>query len=437
MRHLIIRHLLKESLWQSDLRLLLEDYRTEKIMQMVNKRLPDEDALSQEQLEQMIEADPTARKGVAGKYSEWIVKQYIDSDDGYRSRFFEDLYKYKNSLKRFHELKVRNKIKEKDINKIKDLWALQNLTKGDQQESVLEGFPDTSKMEINGEVEVILRDPQIHIYWTKTHNSNTILGSNTEWCTVPKGSSYFNEYNKQGPIFILYIKEGNETKRYQYHFESEQFMDEEDREDTSYLENAKIKNAFIKFARKHKNPFIAVQFGDKSVLRSEKIQLAVVKQNAFMIKHIDNPSEEVQLAAVNQNGLAIEYIKHLNPSEEVQLTAVKQKGDALKYIDNPSEEVQLTAVKQYGHAIRYIDNPSEELQLSAVKEDGNAIRHIINPSEEFQLFTVKQNGLAIHWIDNPSEAVQLAAVRQNRDAIYRIDNPSRATRRAVGIVLDV
>jgi hypothetical protein len=64
MRHLIIRHLLRESLWQSDLRLLLEDYRTEKIMQMVNKRLPEKDQLSQEQLEQMIEADPTARRGM-------------------------------------------------------------------------------------------------------------------------------------------------------------------------------------------------------------------------------------------------------------------------------------------------------------------------------------------------------------------------------------
>jgi hypothetical protein len=407
MRHLIIRHLLRESLWQSDLRLLLEDYRTEKIMQMVNKRLPEKDQLSQEQLEQMIEADPTARKNVAGKYSEWIVKQYIESNDGYRSRFFEDLYKYKNALKRFHELKVRNKIKEKDINKIKDLWALQDLTKGDQQESVLEGFPDTSKLEANGEIEVILRDPQIHIYWTKTHNANTIFGSNTEWCTVPKGSEDFNAYNKKGPIFILYVKEVDEIERYQYHFESKQFMDEENREDTSYLENAKIKNAFIKFARKHKNPFIAVQFGDKSVLRSEKIQLAAVKQDAYMIRHIDNPSEEVQLAAVKQDGFAIEYID--NPSEEVQLAAVKQDGHAIQYIDNPSEELQLAAVKQNGNAIYWIDNPSEEVQLAAVNQNGFAIGRIDNPSEEVQLAAVNQDELAIGWIENPSEKIKRAA----------------------------
>jgi protein tyrosine phosphatase (PTP) superfamily phosphohydrolase (DUF442 family) len=448
MRHLIIRHLLRESLWQSDLRLLLEDYRTEKITQMVNKRLPEKDQLSQEQLEQMIEADPTARKNVAGKYSEWIVKQYIDSDDGYKSRFFEDLYKYKNALKRFHELKVRNKIKEKDINKIKDLWMLQDLTKGDQQESVLEGFPDTSKLEANGEVEVILRDPQIHIYWTKTHNANTILGSNTEWCTVPKGSSEFNAYNKKGPIFILYIKEVDEIKRYQYHFESKQFMDEEDREDTSYLENAKIKNAFIKFAQKHKNPFIAVQFGDKSLFQDKEVQLAAMKQDGNAIKYIDNPSEEVQLAAVKQDGIAIKHIDNPseevqlaavkqnrwvidsidNPSEEVQLAAVKQDGIAIEHIDNPSEEVQLAAVNQNGLAIYYIKhlNPSEEIQLAAVKQDGFAIKYIkhLNPSEEIQLAAVKQYGWAIRHIDNPSEEVQLAAVNQNGTAIRYIDNPS-------------
>lgn len=53
-----MRQRIQHLLFESELHLLFEDYRTDKIMQMVNKRLPEQDRLEQEELKSMIEADP-------------------------------------------------------------------------------------------------------------------------------------------------------------------------------------------------------------------------------------------------------------------------------------------------------------------------------------------------------------------------------------------
>ena len=142
----------------------------------------------------------------------------------------------------------------------------------------------------------------------------------------------------------------------------------------------------------------------------EEDNLSAVKDNAYAIAHIKNPSEEVQLAAVTKSVFSIQYIDH--PSETVQLAAVTQNGDALRYIVNPSEKVQLAAINKDQSSIYWIKNPSEELQLAAVNQYGYAIKHIKNPSEAVQLAAVKEDGEAIKYIKNPSEDVKLAAVKQ-------------------------
>ena len=51
------------------------------------------------------------------------------------------------------------------------------------------------------------------------------LGSGTEWCTAHSGATYFEQYIDEGP---LYIFDNGKGEKYQFHFESEQFMDKND-----------------------------------------------------------------------------------------------------------------------------------------------------------------------------------------------------------------
>jgi len=152
----------------------------------------------------------------------------------------------------------------------------------------------------------------------------------------------------------------------------------------------------------------------KSVLKgttSEEYQLKAVKQSAYFIQFITNPSEKVQLEAVKNSGYAIQYIT--NPSEGVQLEAVRNIGYAIQCITNPSEKIKLAAVKNAGYVIGCITNPSEKVKLAAVKKFALAIRYIDNPSMQVQLEAIKEDNRAIEFIKNPCLVVRMANIWYN------------------------
>lgn len=63
---------------------------------------------------------------------------------------------------------------------------------------------------------------------TDLYGTSCELGSGTEWCTATnKTTKWFDKYVKQGPIFIL-IKPGSDEK-YQFAYQSSQFMDKNDK----------------------------------------------------------------------------------------------------------------------------------------------------------------------------------------------------------------
>jgi hypothetical protein len=119
-------------------------------------------------------------------------------------------------------------------------------------------------------------------------------------------------------LYIVLIKP--ENARYQFHWESNQFMDERDQ-----LMNPK-------------------QLADKYPVLWKIFQPIAEKNKSLVLNQ--NPSEQVQMAAVSESGRAIEHIK--NPSEQVQMAAVSESGWAIEYIKNPSEQVQMAAQKQRG-----------------------------------------------------------------------------------------
>jgi hypothetical protein len=169
----------------------------------------------------------------------------------------------------------------------------------------------------------------------------------------------FADYNKKGSLYIVLFKK--ENTRYQFHYKTNMFMNEND---------AEI------------NPN---ELAEKYPILWKIFTPIAIENNSSILN--SKPSEAVQMTAVTQNGRAINYIK--NPSEAVQMTAVTQNGRAINYIKNPSEAVQMTAVTQHGGAIYYIKNPSEAVQMTAVTQDGRAIEYIKNPSEKVKVLSKK------------------------------------------------
>jgi len=389
------------------------------------------------------EIDPTGNS----KYTKWIVARFVDPNGGIR--FVEDLSKLTEPMTRYARLTQSGAIpaNNRDINQFKDMTSFLNLM--DQYAEKKTGNEMKSEEEqalIKSGQAVLYKDTgKFKIVIPKTEEAAKYYGEGTKWCTAGDNNNRFDYYNKFGPLYDIIFR-GSGVK-WQFHFETAQFMDEQDEpldpdlvKPISGLFSEDMWLAAVKYwdgkraIQYVENPSEAVQLAavkeyPNAIRRiknpTEAVQIAAVRANGDLIQIIDNPSEAVQIAAILQDGDAIRYIE--NPSEAVQLAAVNNAGYTISYIENPSEAVQLAAVKtNNGHAIEYIKNPSEAVQLAAVNRNGYMIQHIDNPSDAVQMAAVKSKGNAIHYIKNPSEAVQLAAVRKDGYAIRYIENPSEA-----------
>jgi len=384
------------------------------------------------------------------------------------------------ALERFDQLKKSKKlpVEQRDIMKLKGLNALEELV--DQYKDV----ETTSNREKDTQIEkdffksgdalLIYNDAEMKVIVPKTQEASCFFGVNTKWCTAAKENNMFSRYAEYGDLYIVLFKA--ENKRYQFNFETSQFMDEKD-EPINALELADkhpiLWKVFSPIAEKlnsvvfNVDPSLEIQIKsvrrDPLTIRYIKDPAEVVQQNAAdrsgqVLQFIADPSDNVQFMAIRENANSIKYIK--NPSEARQIQAlerdlhsyrwieqpaekatmylVKTNPLMLKIVAHPSEEVQMAAVELSGDTIQYIDDPSEEVQLASLGPTGRSLTHIKWPSEAVQLAGVSRNGMLIGNVGysngeklfEPSEAVQLAAVKQNGRAIQFLKNPSPAVQEA-------
>ena len=236
--------------------------------------------LSKEEFFNLVQGDPTSKmnnitiddvknysKIKAGSYVQWLIKQYLNpktessSDSDYyrtevkimKDRFFEDLYKVTNDLKKFERFKTRlpenfRNINTLNVDELYDLvkdFSLEK-TKGTKKEKEIA----KTTYEYPGS-DIVFKGSK----WTIAKiTDNSQLGKDaacfyggyyletpkgeTKWCTSTPGySANFQRYIKEGPLYVIIPnnwegevgeKSGLPSDRYQFHFPSNQFMDKYD-----------------------------------------------------------------------------------------------------------------------------------------------------------------------------------------------------------------
>lgn len=164
-----------------------------------------------------------------GAYATWLIKQVVD-----KNIKAEDIYKYKKYFTIFD--KNKRKYPSPDINNY-----------GKNKNHPVKDFIETS-VKISDEIEFdpskakgVAKSDKYNKFKIGEVDGFTIykipkgstelkgvscdLGSGTEWCTADSRASHFEEYIKDGP---LYIFDNGKGEKYQFHFESNQFMDKND-----------------------------------------------------------------------------------------------------------------------------------------------------------------------------------------------------------------
>jgi len=194
---------------------------------------------SHELPEQFMDADPSRNK----KYLEWIVKSYIEGG----IKRFEDLSRTKVALLKYEYLLRKKLVKGKwgkDINGFCGIagCTLEKRGKNKKEKPGLEAFLDNYKEDLKsyedeqeiklneGEATLLFEDNSIKIIVPETEAAACKYGRGTRWCTAAtKGQNMFDYYKQDGDLYIIIPKNPeHQGEKYQLHFESEQYMNEND-----------------------------------------------------------------------------------------------------------------------------------------------------------------------------------------------------------------
>lgn len=171
------------------------------------------------------EVDPSINK----KYTQWMARQFIN---GSEPRMEDVLSTLASNVAKFNVLNVRKRLPpgENDINRYRTAGALYTaMDRYEDPDEMIGGTGKADKVYEDGDVTVII---------PRNEAAACHHGRGTRWCTaVVGGRNYFDQYNADGPLYILIPKSPKRAgERYQLHFESNQYMDEDDdRVDLSML----------------------------------------------------------------------------------------------------------------------------------------------------------------------------------------------------------
>ena len=164
--------------------------------------------------------DPTKNK----QYTQWLARMYANG--GVK---LEDLNR-NNVLGAFDMGKRRKMIggEHADINRFK--------TYRDFERAIVDNYDldkilDTDRGGLpKGESKEVFSDGNVRIVVPEDKAAACYYGQGTTWCTAAtQGYNYFDRYHNEGSLYILMPKSPKyEGEKYQLHFSSGQFMNEED-----------------------------------------------------------------------------------------------------------------------------------------------------------------------------------------------------------------
>ena len=184
--------------------------------------------ISDEDFNRIIRLDPTTniQRDKLGSYSKWLLtlfqKGKLDNEE-----HVTDL------LSRFESEK--NHLVNKDIMRYKSLEEVDAML---NDENSYKSLTDRQKLRqiqtavkktnVSNDAELVYEDNDWQVWVPKTYEASCKLGRNTQWCTATTEKDYYyNYYTEQGNLYIN-INKHNPNDKYQFHFESSQFMDAAD-----------------------------------------------------------------------------------------------------------------------------------------------------------------------------------------------------------------
>ena len=162
------------------------------------------------------EADPSSNK----KYTQWMARQFANGSEPSMEDVLSTLA---DAVDKFNRLNLKRKLPagENDINRYKTAQQLYD---------TMDRYDDPVDDNDQGKADTVYEDGDVKVVIPRDQAAACAYGRQTRWCTAAtKGTNYFEQYNKDGPLYILLPKSPDTPgEKYQLHFPSGQYMDKDD-----------------------------------------------------------------------------------------------------------------------------------------------------------------------------------------------------------------
>ena len=182
----------------------------------------------------IVMADPRSNMDGAGnlqslgKYAKLLLSFYQKG-----TLQIEDLVKAKEYLGYVYQHRI-----SLNINNLRSLSDLYKIIQKYIVEDTLDFKEIINALTIDVDYKLLHNGEDWSFYQPLTEKGASYLGFSTEWCTTwgqyclnkknRDRDNYFERHHKQGPLFII-INNINPIDKYQFHFETSQYMDKMDR----------------------------------------------------------------------------------------------------------------------------------------------------------------------------------------------------------------
>jgi hypothetical protein len=167
-------------------------------------------------LDQLERGDPTANK----MYMLWIIRQYFNKQ--FR---LEDMSRIGEVIAAYHQAKPRLPVEQKDINRM-TFYQLEDLVDSWSSETSNSTAASGKYSDVK-DLEILYDGPLGLLAIPKTQAASCEIGSGTKWCTSATNDNGFENYNNKGPLYVWIEYPGG--LKYQFHFETPEFMDDKNR----------------------------------------------------------------------------------------------------------------------------------------------------------------------------------------------------------------
>ena len=208
------------------------------------------------------QADPTTTK----IYTPWLAREYVKQN----IKRLEDASAHATNALSLYDTYKRSGVfpsEYKDIMRISYNQLLTFIRSYDAPPTELKDKGRSTQVYSDSEVRVIVpEDERAACYY----------GQGTRWCTsATKGTNYFNQYARQGKLYILLpTHPKDDGEKYQLHFESDQYMDEDDDPiDISWLLKTRFPSLLPFFLKNEPELKTFVIFSDDTILENIGAQI--------------------------------------------------------------------------------------------------------------------------------------------------------------------